>query len=220
MNKEVLSDRINSCIDLAKEFKRKRMLPSSGDISAETLYGKWFSQATVCLIDIFGKDHLYSVNFQNTCGSIQFPSIDQGIGILTAAKEDIDSGYLNGLFGLISAEIFSDVLEMAEHFLKENYKDPAAIIIGIALESHLRFLCKKNNISYEFEKEGNIKYKKASTLNNELTKASVYSKLDEKTITAWLDLRNNAAHGKFDGYSLEQVNSMLLSVTDFINRTK
>jgi hypothetical protein len=33
--------------------------------------------------------------------------------------------------------------------------------------------------------------------------------LDQKQITAWLDLRNNAAHGKYSAYSDTQVKQFI-----------
>jgi len=51
-----------------------------------------------------------------------------------------------------------------------------------------------------------------------LAKAEVYTKLDQKSVTAWLDLRNKAAHGKYTEYEKEQVVLMMRSVTDFLAR--
>ncbi|MGA2715977.1 MAG: hypothetical protein ABSG41_22980, partial [Bryobacteraceae bacterium] len=59
---------------------------------------------------------------------------------------------------------------------------------------------------------------KADLLNSELTAASVYSKLDQKSVTAWLDLRNKAAHGQYSEYAKEQVLLMIQSVRNFISR--
>lgn len=60
--------------------------------------------------------------------------------------------------------------------------------------------------------------KKADTLNGELGSQGVYNKLDQKQITAWLDLRNKAAHGQYGEYTAEQVKVMLAGVLDFIRR--
>ena len=42
--------------------------------------------------------------------------------------------------------------------------------------------------------------------------------MDQKKITAWLDLRNKAAHGKYGEYNTDQVRQMLLGVTEFMAR--
>jgi hypothetical protein len=55
-------------------------------------------------------------------------------------------------------------------------------------------------------------------MNSELAAAGTYSKLDQKSITAWLDLRNKAAHGKYVEYTQEQVSVMVSGIRDFIVR--
>ena len=106
-------------------------------------------------------------------------------------------------------------MEMAKYLLSEGYKDAAAVIAGSVLEENLRKLCAKGAIS-EFDAKGNPK--KASALNDDLAKASTYTKLEQKSITAWLDLRNNAAHGHFDKYDAKQVELYLNGILDFLTR--
>ena len=110
-------------------------------------------------------------------------------------------------------------LEMAEHLLAEHYKDAAAVMIGSVLEEHLRFLVQKNGLAtIRSDKMGNSMPKKADALNSELARVGVYNTLDQKNVTANLDLRNKAAHGHYNDYSQEQVVIMLQSVRDFVAR--
>jgi hypothetical protein len=69
-----------------------------------------------------------------------------------------------------------------------------------------------------YEKHGKSIPKKADSLNSDLAKAEVYTKLDQKSVTTWLDLRNKAAHGKYDKYTKAQVELMVQGVTDFLVR--
>ena len=139
-------------------------------------------------------------------------------GVVKALRAGLEAGYLQGITELIHGELFADFLDMASHLLDEGYKDPAAVIAGAALETHLRQLCDKQGIQIEVNTATGIHAKKAALINADLAKASVYSKLDQKNVTAWLDLRNKAAHGKFDEYTKEQVAVMLLGIKDFIAR--
>ncbi len=107
---------------------------------------------------------------------------------------------------------------MSQHLLDEGYQDPAAVLIGSSLEVHLRNLCVKNGIDITFETKKGIKRKKADRLNADLHKAVVYNALDHKSITAWLDLRNKAAHGEYGKFTPNQVLNMLSGVREFINR--
>jgi len=120
---------------------------------------------------------------------------------------------------LISAEIFTDFLEMAEYLLENKYKEPATVIIGSVLEEHLRHLCNKNGIDPTYEKEGKLLNKKADKLNTELASSEIYNKLDQKSVTAWVDLRNKTAHGQYTEYEINQVKLMYTGVSDFIRRT-
>lgn len=135
-------------------------------------------------------------------------------GILKALRVDYVAGHLQAIHELIHADIFSDFLEMADYLLEEGYKDPAAVLAGGVIEEHLRKLCQKSNIEIT---RGNIP-KKADSMNSDLAAANVYSKLDQKSVTAWLDLRNKAAHGKYAEYSKEQVALMVQGIRDFVSR--
>ncbi len=55
-------------------------------------------------------------------------------------------------------------------------------------------------------------------MNADRAKIGVYSKLDQKNITAWLDLRNKAVRGNYSEYSKEQVTLLINGIRDFITR--
>ena len=52
------------------------------------------------------------------------------VGALRALRRDYDAGYLSSVQSLVRAEVFADFLEMAEHLLKQGYKDPCAVLVG------------------------------------------------------------------------------------------
>jgi hypothetical protein len=135
-------------------------------------------------------------------------------GVLKALHDAYCAGYLSTVAELIHADVFADFIEMAEHLLAEGYKDPAAVVVGSTLEEHLRRLCARNGIAPDVAGRP----KKADQMNAELTSKSVYSKLDQKSITAWLDLRNKAAHGEYGEYSKDQVAILIQGVRDFMTR--
>jgi hypothetical protein len=88
------------------------------------------------------------------------------------------------------------------------------------LEEHLRQLAGAKGIAVEEARGGQMVPRKADTLNADLAKAGVYNKLDHKQVTAWLDLRNKAAHAKYGEYSEEQVRLMLEGVRQFVARVR
>jgi hypothetical protein len=161
----------------------------------------------------------YINDYKKNALSYNSKCIQNGVDILKRILQDVKDGWLIDLKGIISAEIFTDFLEMAKHLLSEHYKDPAAVIIGTVLEEHLKNICIKNKIStISIDSKAKPINKKASILNDELAKTGVYNILEQKSVTAWLDLRNKAAHGKYTEYDISQVNNMLQNVIDFIVR--
>jgi hypothetical protein len=139
-------------------------------------------------------------------------------GVVESLHADLQAGHLEAVAELIHGELFADFLEMASHLLDEGYKDAAAVIAGGTLEAHLRQLCQKHKVPVEEQAASGLRPKKADLLNAELVSTAAYSKLDQKSVTAWLDLRNKAAHGKYSDYSREQVALLVSGVRDFISR--
>ncbi len=170
------------------------------------------------LKNIYGESHPFYNEFNNLTREPEPHQVEYGKGILNSVKSEIEGGWIFTVKGLVSAEIFSDFLEMAEYLLEEGFKDPSAVMIGSVLEEHLKQLSLKNGLSIEVNKNGQVAPKKADTLNSELAGLNIYNKLDQKSITSWLDLRNKAAHGKYSEYTKEQVEIMKLGVTNFISR--
>ena len=168
---------------------------------------------------ITGPNSSYAVRLSNLGDGASEILAAKVTGIGTALQADLKAGYLETASELIHGEVFGDFLEMADHLLENGYKDAAAVVAGSTLEAHLRQLCQKFRVETEVaDGEGNLRPKKADRMNSELTKAEAYSKLDQKSVTAWLDLRNKAAHGKYDEYSSEQVVLLNQGMRDFISR--
>jgi hypothetical protein len=132
-------------------------------------------------------------------------------GILGALRGDYDAGRLQNFEELIHADLFSDFLEMAEYFLQEGYKDPAAVMAGCVLEEHMRKLCGKHGVTVPPKP-------KLDSMNSDLAKAGAYNKNDQKQVTAWAGLRNDAAHGNYGNYGDSEIKLMVAGIRDFISR--
>ncbi|MEV7400009.1 hypothetical protein AB0N93_06240 [Streptomyces sp. NPDC091267] len=55
-------------------------------------------------------------------------------------------------------------------------------------------------------------------MNADLKKAEVYDGLQEKEVTAWMGLRNSAAHGDYGAYDHAQVRRFLDGVQAFMKK--
>jgi hypothetical protein len=166
----------------------------------------------------FGRQHSYYDEFKTKAATAFQADVQSALGIFKAIRDEIKHGWIETTRGLVSAEVFADFLEMAEHLLDQEYKDPAAVLVGTVLEEHLRQLCPSVSVSVVEPSSG--KTRKADSLNADLFKAGKYNAVDQKQVTAWLDLRNKAAHGKYSEYTEEQVRLMLVGVTNFMSRVR
>ncbi len=222
MNKKELLQRIDHLIEKGEAVLRtKKNADYTGTIVNMGLQ-TGFRAASLSFIKIlYGESHPFYNDFNEKVKGKGYDETENGLSILRSIRNEVENDWLISIKEMVSAEIFSDFLEMSKYLLDQNYKDPAAVMIGSVLEEHLRQMCKKNSIDIEFtNKSGDLVPKKADSLNSDLVKADVYRALEQKSVTAWLDLRNRAAHGKYAEYSKEQVDLMYQGVLNFILTTK
>lgn len=167
---------------------------------------------------ITGKQSVYSEEIDRILQRSNlkdFQKLTYLMGPLDALYKAIQNDYLDTLSELVHGSIFTDYLEMSEHLLNEGYKDAAAVITGSTLEQHLRKLCQKVGIDV---KTTSGKPKKADLLNSDLAKQGSFNTSEQKQITAWLGIRNDAAHGNYDAYTPDQVNLFIMGLRAFLDR--
>lgn len=218
MTRDKLIKRAEELVELGNAVlatRQKREYTES--IDTGKMHG--FRSAALSFIErLYGSGHSHYKEFDSSTNSYHPNHARSGISILESIRDEIGGDWLFSVRGLITAEVFSDFIEMANHLSENGYKDPAAVIAGSVLEEHLRQLCYTSGIDVEFSSKGDVKPKKADRLNSELSSADVYSKLDQKAITMWLDVRNKAAHGQFDEYNDSQVSGMISGIVEFMAR--
>lgn len=222
MTEEQLSKRIDYLIGLGeKAIDTKKFVQLTGHVVDSHLHVGFRTASLSFIRLLYGEKHIYYVDFEKNTKRNLIQNAKQGISILESVRDEIHNGWLHSVKRLVSAEIFSDFLEMSQYLLSEGYKDAAAVMIGSVLEEHLRLLCKKNSIETNFTNKRGVEInKKADAINAELAKANVYGILEQKNVTAWLDLRNKAAHGKYDEYTPEHVQMLYMGVLNFVSQVQ
>jgi len=180
-------------------------------------YERIITMALAVIQRVTGTESVYTQQAQKYERPV-YSSYKAIIGILESLREALAADYLDTASELIHASIFGDFLEMSQHLLDEGYKDASAVIAGSSLEAHLRQLCSNNGIDTTVITSSVLKPKKADKMNSDLTRKKAYSKLDQKNVTAWLDLRNKAAHGEYEKYNSDQVGLLISGIRDFITR--
>ncbi len=140
------------------------------------------------------------------------------LSALKSLKVAYEKGYMQTLEELIHGDLFSDFLAQAEYLLESNFKDAAAVMAGGVLEEHLRKLCDKRAIRTTYlDGAGKTKPKMIDAMNSELAKAGSYGKNEQKQVTAWAGIRNDAAHGDYGKYTGDQVELMVQGLRSFLS---
>jgi hypothetical protein len=205
---EKFLERIKQLLEKAEKVKATHKSDFRGASTYdEAIFVEWKSNVENLILLVAGKDSVYYKNFIEYTSDID--SVDRGIGVLRALKEDLEKGFLTSVRDLVIAEVFTDFLDMAEHLLEKGYKDPAASLIGAVLEDGLRKIAQKHNVTVKHNDD-------ISSLNTRLANKEIYTRLIQKQIQVWKDIRNSADHGKFNEYNSDQVRLMLEGVRKFL----
>lgn len=166
-------------------------------------YANWRSQSLAFLTDLLGSEHVYTKSFStNTKDSGKIESTRAGLGVLLAVSEDIEQGFIETVRQLITAEVFADLFDQAAYLLGSGYKVPAASLTGAVLENGLRTIATSKGVQVRTSDD-------LSSLNQKLAEKDVYTRLTQKKVHVWIDIRNKADHGHFN-----QINEQ--DVDDFI----
>ena len=210
-------NRLQELVQLGERIKQTKYSRSGknivylGDAGVDyELAHQWGTSCLNLLGRVFGADSVHYKNFETKFPKFRdYSPITQALGILKAAMDDYEQGYLFDTRTLIEAEVFDDFLEQSEYLLGSGYYQPAAVVIGSVLEDGLRKLCVKHGLKLPVKP-------KLDTMNAELARKGAYNKLMQKRITVLADIRNKAAHGKWDEFSRIDVEDMLSSVRQFM----
>jgi hypothetical protein len=175
----------------------------------------WGTSVLNLLERVFDRNSIHFEHFQTQYSRYRnrFDTklLNNAQGVLLAAKVDFEKGSLFDTKQLIQAEVFSDFLEQATSLANAGYNGPAAVLAGAVLEDGLRKLSAKHSITLPPKP-------KLDSMNAELAKAGAYNVLIQKQITANADIRNKAAHGKWNEFTAGDVQTMIAQVSDFMER--
>jgi hypothetical protein len=207
------ADFIGRCQDLidqgTKLLATKRPPPPNvvSDYSVDSgAFYEWKASGLSFVKMVFGDGHTHFRLFEGSVKHPYFNDALQGMGVLKAGYEELRGGFLGRVQDLVAAEIFTDFLEQAVHLLEAGYKDAAASVAGAVLEDGLRRIALGQKVAVKTNDD-------LSSLNHKLADRQVYTRLVQKV---WNDTRNNAAHGKFEEYKVEDVSEMVKGIQGFL----
>lgn len=201
-------DRFQELTELGEQVKQTSFYVWQYDnhyVDAQLAY-QWCTSCLNLREKVCGERSTHYKNFYSQLGEIHILGRTlSALGILKSAHTDYQQEFLFDTRVLIEAEMFDDFLEQSEYLLDSGYYQAAAVLIGGVLEDGLRRLCERNSIELS-------ENPKVDAMNANLAKQGIYSKLKQKQITALADVRNKAAHGKWEEFCKSDVEDMLRKV--------
>lgn len=188
-------------VDFVADGKQYFKVPSGS-------YKEWATNVLNLLQRTFGENSVHYKNFATHYDGFAgwISDFNDSYGIFRAAREDYEQGYLFNIRTLAKAEVLADALTQAKELLASGYKDPACILARVALESALKDLAARFNVT-----EG-----KLDRMNADLTKAGAYNMAKQKQITAWAEIGNKAAHGDWTTYTAQDAASMVAGTESLV----
>ena len=169
---------------------------------------------------VFGEVSTYYQSFRTEVTHHTASRTRRGIGMLTAAKRELQGNWLETTTGGASRDILLDMLRLARIQFDQDNHLAAAVISGAILEQQLRNLCLARGIAINNELHGKAVPKRGLQLTGEAYKKKLYDRQDNKAIISWLEICDDAAKGKADTITSGQVKSMLDEMQVFLTKIK
>jgi hypothetical protein len=210
-----IKERFDELIKIADQDLNQLFLSSLHSPTLTDL-AKLIGWQTACLHLVektFGENSAYSEALKHAFADFHTREsrLANGIEIMKGAKEEIKKGFLYKVEYLIAADVFDSVLEQAEHLLDAGFRDAAAVLGRVVIESSLKKIAQRENIEFD-------ERIKPSKLNDILFNKGLYARNVWRITQGHIDTGNYAAHGDSDKYDEQAVKDMLRWIRETILR--
>jgi len=174
-------------------------------------FREWRVGCIAFLREALGADSPYTKEFEFNCDSPYLSAVARGQAVLRATREYIDFGPVARVEELVAAEIFTDLLGIAERLLRDGHPGMAATLAAAVLEDVMRRSARHRRIAIRENVDD------LAALNSKLGQAGVYPPAIAKKIDAWATLRLSAEGSTLGSGAATEVERMLRGVRDFVN---
>lgn len=130
-------------------------------------------------------------------------------GALVALRPAVAADLLTSLENRIRVNVYNDLLTQAEDQIDANQTLAGMVLIGAALEQHLRNLCEARRL--QWTGRGSL-----SAYNDVLARAPLYDQAAWRRLQVTADLRNMAAHGNTTTLDAKRLKDELDFVRTFL----
>ncbi|HKV55078.1 MAG TPA: hypothetical protein VJN94_10590 [Candidatus Binataceae bacterium] len=213
MNIDVVRDRLARLSDLGSELIQTRY---KSDLSHQefvdaSAFREWRVGCVAFLREALGGDSPYTKEFEFNCDSHYLSSVARGQAVLRAAREYIDFGPVARVEELVAAEIFTDLLGMAERLIRQRHLGSAIAVACAVLEDVMRRSARHRKIAIRENVD------ELTELNAKMAAAGVYGEALRKRIDEWAEIRTRAESSEPAAEARVEVERLLKGVRDFVN---
>jgi hypothetical protein len=183
---DTVRDRLSRLLEQAGEVMRThyRSELSLQDFVDAARFREWRVGCLAFLKEAFGSDSHYLKEYEFSCDSPYLNAAARGHAVLKAAREYIDFGPVARVEELAAAEVFNDLLAIAERHCDAGRTDAAAVLAAAILEDVLWRNARRRKLAIREQIDT------PATLNQKLWQAGVYATAIRQKIDAWMNLAN------------------------------
>lgn len=138
-------------------------------------------------------------------------AVDEGQHVLANLLADVEAGLISSVVQNAKVEIFDDLLDQAEEYLKRSHLPGAAVLATAAFEDVVRQLRNTHGVATPDAKIDQI--------ISDLDKCGVITGVVAKRCRAAAGIRNKALHAKWDELTLEDVRSVIPLTRELLMRS-
>src|SRR5262249_54379646 len=142
------------------------------------------------LREALGEDSPYTKEFEFNCDSPYLSAVARGRAVLRAAREYVDFGPVARVEELVAAEIFTDLLGIAEPLLRAQRLSAGVVVACAVLEDVMRRSARHRKITIRENVDD------LSALNAKMSAAGVYGAVLQERIDEWAAICTRAAAGQ------------------------
>ena len=213
MNIDAIRDRLARLSELGSDLLETRY---KSDVSHQEFvnagaFREWRVGCVAFLREALGEDSPYTKEFEFNCDSPYLSAVARGQAVLRAAREYIDFGPVARVEELVAAEIFTDLLGIAERLLREQCVSAGVVVACSVLEDVMRRSARHRKIAIRENVDD------LSGLNAKMKAAGVYGAVLQERIDEWAAMRTRAEAGQLSPEMRVGADMLLRGVRDFVN---
>jgi hypothetical protein len=213
VNIEVIRERLARLAELGRELLETRY---KSDVSHQEFvdggaFREWRVGCVAFLREALGEDSPYTKEFEFNCDSPYLSAVGRGQAVLRAAREYIDFGPVARVEELVAAEIFTDLLGIAERLLREQRMSAGVVVACSVLEDVMRRSARHRKIAIRENVDD------LYALNARMSAAGVYGTALQNQINEWAGMRAHAEAGNLTAAARPGADSLLRGIRDFVS---